>query len=143
MNIQDFCKNSEQTVKVMLSVDDEDCFIEVFGVRSSKYSDAVSWFKRACGQKVAAGETLITKTEVMGEVVTIKSDTYKKLAAIQVAQIVSSWGFIEELTVESAADLLIRSPSLMDAIDDKITLMAYEDAEAKKQQAKPQKASSS
>ena len=134
MRIGDYSTNKEQTVRIALDVDGEDCFIEVFGITSRKYAEAYAWFKRACSEKMMAGEELITSTNVMGEEVVERSESYEKLQTILFAHLIADWGFADELNLLNATTLLTNNPYLCTKIDEETSMMAYAEATAKKPQ---------
>lgn len=134
MRISDYKTNKEQTVRIHLDVGGEDCFIEVYGISSRKYAEAYAWFKRACSEKMMGGEELISTTEVMGESVANRSESYEKLQTILFAHLVSDWGFDDELTLASATALLTENPHLCTRIDEETSMLAYAEATAKKPQ---------
>lgn len=134
MRIGDYSTNKEQTVRIALDVDGEDCFIEVFGITSRKYAEAYAWFKRACSEKMMAGEELITSTNVMGEEVVERSESYEKLQTILFAHLIADWGFVDELNLLNATTLLTNNPYLCTKIDEETSMMAYAEATAKKPQ---------
>lgn len=137
MRIGDYSTNKEQTVRILLDVDGEECFIEVYGITSRKYSEAYAWFKRACSEKMMSGAELITTEEVAGEQIAKRSDDYDRLQTILFAHLIADWGFEDELNLSNATSLLTNNPHLCTKIDEETSMMAYAEATAKKPQSKP------
>lgn len=127
-------KELESTQRIPLSVDGEDCYIEVCSINSRRYAAGMSWFKRASAEKAMSGIELIKTESVLGEEIPIQSEEYKRLESILMAHLVVDWGFDDELTLNSAAEFLMMRPDIKTAIDEASSMMAYAEATAKKPQ---------
>lgn len=134
MLIEDYASTKDQTVRIPLEVNGEDGFIEVCGISSRRYADAMAWFKRTCSQKLMAGVDLFSAESVMGEEILTHTEEYEKLNAILFAHLVVAWSFDSELNLDNAAKLLVAHPKLCTAIDEQTSMMSFAEQTAKKPQ---------
>lgn len=141
MRISDASNRPEVTQRVTFDVDGEPCFIEVRSTSSREYSNGLAWFKRVAAQRAHAGVDLIRVVNVAGEEVEQKTEEYQRLEAILFAHLIADWGFDDELTLDSAAKLVIANSDIRELIDETTSLIAYAEKTAKKPQQRTQEQS--
>lgn len=140
MKISDI-KSKSETLRIELDVNGEACFISVARIGSRQYAKSYAWLKSAYAAKIEDGVALIVKEIVCGEEITTRTDEYERLEKIMFAQLITGWGFDDELTLDNAANLLINNPDIAAAIDEEISQAEYKDLVAKKSQLNPPKES--
>ena len=143
MRISDLQEKPISSQRIPFDANGESCYIEVTSTSTKRYANGVAWFKRACAEKINAGIELMTTESAAGEEIAIKSDEYLKLEAILFAHVVVDWGLDDDVTLDSAASLIIRYPVIRELIDEATSMLAYAEMTAKKPQAKLQKENSS
>ena len=136
MRISDLQEKPISSQRIPFDANGESCYIEVTSTSTKRYSNGVAWFKRACAEKINAGIELMATESAAGEEIAIKSEEYLKLEAILFAHVVVDWGLDDDVTLDSAASLIIRYPEIRDLIDEATSMLAYAEMTAKKPQAK-------
>ena len=134
MKISDYSARESLTQRVTFEVNGEPYYIEVRSTSSREYANGMAWFKRTAAHRAHSGKELIKVVEVAGEQIEEKTDEYLKLEAILFAHLVADWGFEDDLTLDSAANLIINNPDLRELIDDTTSAIAYAETTAKKPQ---------
>ena len=142
MRISDLQEKPISSQRIPFDANGESCYIEVTSTSTKRYANGVAWFKRACAEKINAGVELMTTESAAGEEIAIKSDDFLRLEAILFAHVVVDWGFDDDLTLDSVANLIINFPEIRESIDEATSMLAYAEMTAKKPQAKLQKENS-
>lgn len=131
MKIEDIVKSAE-TRKMELSAGGETTYIEYRSVMSDEFAAARVRHQQALSRIAAAGKPLTVNNVVMGVEMPEPSEECDKLMSILTASLIVSWGFEDELTLESAAKMLHNNKSIRAALDAAASQLARDEDELKK-----------
>lgn len=120
------------TKRINLLAGDEEVWIDIRSTNSPEYIKAKNAYLQSAAEYVKAGKKLRETKTIMGHKIVEFTDLHYELLSIWLGSLIAGWSFEDELTLESAALMLLNNPDVRDVVDEEaVKLSSEEDAKKK------------